>query len=95
MAFTENLNAFLNADEFAVAVSSGAISGLGILNMPDEVVAGGYVMSTDYTVLCKASEFGSLATGASVDVAGVTYTLKREPMLQDDGAFVELMLQKD
>ena len=79
--------------DFGVAVSSGAVSGYGILDMPGLVVADGMVISTDYTLRCLASEFGSLAYGASMTVDGAAYTV-RENRLLDDGVFTEISLQK-
>jgi hypothetical protein len=70
--------------DFGVAVSSGAVSGYGILDMPGLVVADGMVISTDYT---------SLAYGASMTVDGSAYTV-RENRLLDDGVFCEISLQK-
>jgi len=51
------------------------------------------VISTDYVLTAKASDFGSLRYGDSISVGGTAYTV-REALLIDDGAFVELSLQK-
>ena len=51
MALTENLDAFLA--DFGVSVTAGAVSALGILDMPMEVMAGDQVLSTDYTLTAK------------------------------------------
>lgn len=91
MAFTEDLDLFLA--DFGVPVSSGAISGIGILDMPSEIIADGVVLTTDYKVTVKASLFGELNYGATVTVDGVDYTI-REVMKVDDGSFVELTLTK-
>lgn len=79
--------------DFGVSVTAGAVSGYGILDMPGIVVADGMVISTDYTLRCLASDFGSLAYGASITVDGAAYTV-REARLIDDGVFCELSLQK-
>ena len=91
MALTENLNVFLA--DFGVTVTSGAISGIGILDMPGELVADGMVISTDYSIRCEASKFGTLAYGASITVDGTAYTI-RENRLIEDGVFCEITLQK-
>jgi len=91
MAFTEDLDLFLA--DFGVTVVAGAVSGVGILDMPSEIIADGVVLTTDYKVTCKASLFGSLLYGAAVTVDGVNYSV-REVMKIDDGSFVELMLSK-
>jgi hypothetical protein len=88
---TEDLSVFLN--DFGVSVTAGAISGVGVLDMPGQVLAGGMVLSTDYTLTCKAADFGGLLYGDLITVNGVAYTV-RETRLVDDGAFVEIGLQK-
>ena len=91
MALTEDLSGFFN--DFGVSCTAGAVSALGILDMPTQVLAGDQVLSTDYTLTAKASDFGNLLYGDSITVAGVAYTV-REARLIDDGAIVELGLQK-
>lgn len=91
MAFTEDLDLFLA--DFGVAVTAGAVSGVGILDMPSEIVADGVVLSTDYKLTCKTSLFGALVYGDTVTVDSVNYTV-REVMRLDDGAFCDLMLMR-
>lgn len=88
---TEDPDIFLA--DFGVSVAAGAVSGVGILDMPGEAILDGMVISTDYRVRCLASEFGSLAWGASITVNGTAYTV-REVRLVDDGVFCEITLQK-
>ena len=91
MAFTENLDVFLA--DFGVTVTSGAISGLGLLDMPGELVADGMIITTDYSLRCEASKFGGLIYGAAVTVNSVSYQV-RENRLIEDGAFCLITLQK-
>lgn len=91
MALTENLDAFLA--DFGVSVTAGAVSALGILDMPMEVIAGDQVLSTDYTLTARASDFGDLIYGSEVNVNGVPYTV-RETRLIDDGAFCQIGLMR-
>lgn len=91
MALTEDLGIFL--DDFGVSCTAGAVTALGILDMPSQVLAGEMVLSTDYTLTAKASDFGALIRGDSITVDGIAYTV-REAMLIDDGRFVQLGLQK-
>lgn len=91
MALTEDLSLFLS--DFGVAVSSGAVSGIGILDMPSQVVADGMVLTTDYKLTVRSSDFGHLLYGDAVTVNGVSYQV-REAMKIDDGAMTELMLTK-
>jgi hypothetical protein len=91
MALTENLDAFLA--DFGVSVTAGAVSALGILDMPMEVIAGDQVLSTDYTLTAKASDFGDLVYGSQVNVNGVPYTV-RETRLIDDGKLCQVGLMR-
>ena len=91
MAFTENLDVFLA--DFGVSVTAGAVSGLGLLDMPGELVADGMIITTDYSLRCEASKFGGLIYGAAVTVNSVSYQV-RENRLIEDGAFCLLTLQK-
>lgn len=89
--FTED-PAFFLAD-FGVSVTAGAVSGVGILDMPGEVIMDNMVISTDYTLRVLASEFGNLGYGASITVGGTAYVV-RESRLLEDGVFAVLSLQR-
>jgi len=91
MALAEDLTVFL--DDFGVSCTAGAVTALGILDMPSQVLAGEMVLSTDYTLTARAADFGGLKYGDSITVATVAYQV-RETRLIDDGAFVEIGLQK-
>lgn len=91
MALTEDLNLFL--DDFGVSCTAGAVSALGILDMPTQIVSGDMVLSTDYTLTARASDFGGLLYGAAITVDGVNYQV-RETRKLDDGAFVEIALMR-
>lgn len=91
MALTESLDVFLA--DFGVSVTAGSVSGVGILDMPSQIVADGMVLTTDYVLTCRASQFGHLLYGDSVTANGTAFSV-RETRLLDDGAFVELALSK-
>jgi hypothetical protein len=91
MALTEDLSLFLN--DFGVTATSGAISALGILDMPTQVLAGEMVLSTDYTLTARYADFGGLLYGDGITVDGINYQV-RETRQLDDGAFVEIGLMK-
>ena len=91
MALSEDLNLFLN--DFGVSCTAGAVSALGILDMPSQVVAGDMVLTTDYTLTARFADFGGLVYGDSITVNGANYQV-RETRRLDDGAFVEIALQK-
>jgi hypothetical protein len=57
------------------------------------VLAGDMVLTTDYQITARASDFGSLVAGASITVDGTDYTV-RETRLIDDGVLCEISLQK-
>jgi hypothetical protein len=91
MALTEDLNLFL--DDFGVSCTAGAVSALGILDMPSQIISGDLVLSTDYSLTARAADFGGLKYGDSITVAGTSYQV-RETRQIDDGAFVEIGLTK-
>jgi hypothetical protein len=92
MALIEDLNQFLN--DFGVSCTAGAVSALGILDMPGRVIgADGMVLTTDYVLTAKASDFGGLLYGDAMTVNGTNYSV-REVLRIDDGAFVEVSLTK-
>lgn len=91
MAFTENPDVFLA--DFGVPVVSGGMSGLGIFDLPDSLIAGEVAMSTDYVVTVKRSVFSALKYGDSITVNGASYKV-REPRILDDGVFMKVTLSK-
>jgi hypothetical protein len=91
MAITEDLDIFLA--DFGVSCTAGAVTANGILDMPSQILSDGMVLSTDYTLTARASNFGSLIRGNAITVDSVAYTV-RETMLIDDGKFVQIALQK-
>jgi hypothetical protein len=91
MALTEDLDIFLA--DFGVSCTAGSTTANGILDMPSQVISDGMVLTTDYTLTARASNFGSLIRGDSITVDGTAYTV-RETMLIDDGKFVQLGIQR-
>lgn len=80
--------------DFGVSVVAGAVSGLGILDMPSEIIIDGQVLSTDYTLTCETSKFGSLLYGSAITVSGAAYTVRSASLLSD-GKFTVLSLQRN
>jgi hypothetical protein len=91
MALTEDLTIFFQ--DFGVSCTAGAVTALGILDMPAQVLAGDMVLSTDYTLTARTADFGGLLYGDSITVNGTAYQV-REVRKLDDGALVEIGLQK-
>ena len=87
---TEDLDAFLN--DFGVPVVFGLVTGLGILDTPDEVLSG-LSISTQYQLTVKASEFGDLTNGDVITVDSDFYKV-REFKLIGDGKFGIAMLSE-
>ena len=90
MALSEDLSVFLN--DFGVSCTTGAVSALGILDMPSQIISGEMVLTTDYTLTARAADFGNLIYGDTITVNGEFYQV-REVRKLDDGAFVEVGLQ--
>jgi len=91
MAITEDLDIYLA--DFGVSCTAGSTTANGILDMPSQVISDGMVLTTDYTLTTRASNFGSLVGGDSITVDGTAYTV-RETLLIDDGKFVQIALQR-
>lgn len=79
--------------DFGVSVVAGDTTGLGILDMPSEVILDNQVITTDYTLTCEAAKFGALLYGSQLTVNGVAYTVRTTNLLTD-GIFVQLSLQR-
>ena len=91
MAITENLDAFF--DDFGVTCTAGAVTALGILDMPSQVLLSDAILSTDYTLTTRASNFGTLKYDDSITVDGVNYKV-RDVQFVFDGALVQISMQK-
>lgn len=91
MALTEDLGVFLN--DFGVSCTAGAVTALGILDMPTQFVSGDMVLSTDYTLTARFADFGGLIYGDPITVNGLNYQV-REVRRLDDGAMCEIALTK-
>jgi hypothetical protein len=91
MTLDESLAVFFA--ELGVSATAGSTTANGIFDQPSQVLAGDMVLTTDYTFTAAASDFGTLTAGSSITVDSVAYTV-REARLIDDGAIVELSLQK-
>ena len=93
MNLSEDLDVFFNSNHFAVTCTAGSTTGKGILEQPSEIIADGVVLSTDYMLMAKASDFGSLAYGSGIEVDGKMYQV-RNTQLVDDGLICKLFLTK-
>ena len=94
MAFVEDsttLSAYL--DDFGVSCTSGSTTAKAILEQPDLVLAVNQIISTDYQLTAKVSDFGTLVSGAKITVDNAIYFV-REVRKLDDGNFCEIAIQK-
>ena len=91
MAFTEDLDIFL-ADFGDEVVYKGVIY-KGILEQPDEIIADGVVLTTDYELTVKNSDLGTLAFDTEIDVSDVTYKVRNIRKV-DDGTLCKISLTK-
>lgn len=78
---------------FAVSATAGAITGKVLFDEPDQVLAGDMVLSTDYQITAKTSEFGSLTADDAITVDSVDYTVRKTRKIAD-GLMCEISLQK-
>ena len=92
MAFLENIDVFL--DDFSDTVVYDGTNYRGILEQPDEVIADGVVLTTDYQLTAKNSDLGELVFESVLTVNGTSYTV-RSVRKVDDGSFCILSLMKD
>ena len=91
MAFTEDINTFFV--DFAEDVIYETIRYKGILEQPDELIADGIVMSTDYELTVKSSELGSLDFDTVIEVSNVKYKVRNVRKI-DDGTLSKISLTK-
>ena len=92
MAFTEDLDIFL-ADFGDEVVYKGVIY-KGILEQPDEIVADGLVMTTDYELTAKTSDLGGLVFDNIVQINGDDYKVRSARKI-DDCSFCLVSLNKE
>ena len=94
LEFTEDLDAFFDTPGFTVPVVQGSTASVGYFESPNEIIADGVVLTTDYAVVVKTSDFSAVSRGDAMTVDSVAYTV-REPMLLDDGKIMRVVLMKD
>lgn len=91
MAFTEDINTFFG--DFSENVFYDNETYKGILEQPDEVIADGVVLTTDYELTVKNSDLGTLAFDTEIDVSNVTYKVRNIRKV-DDGTLCKISLTK-
>ena len=94
MPFTEDTTTqavYLN--DFGVSCTSGGTTGLGILEQPDQILAGDMIISTEYELTAKTSELGNLVFDNTLKVNGDSYKVRSARKI-DDGSFCLVSLTK-
>ncbi len=91
MAFTEDLDVFFSDFNDTVVYDSATYK--GILEQPDEIVADGVVMTTDYMLTAKTTDLGALIFDAALTVNGTAYKVRNTRKI-DDGSLCVLSLMK-
>lgn len=90
--FTEILDSFLADFGTTVTKSTGATF-TAIFDHPDEIIAGGMVMTTSYKLTAKYSDVSSLENGETIRISNARYLVK-EVRRMDDGSFADVYLSK-
>tara|TARA_R100001510_G_C7489472_1_gene97923 strand:- start:103 stop:393 length:291 start_codon:yes stop_codon:yes gene_type:complete len=94
LSFAEDLDAFFDTPGFTVPVVFGGTTSVGYFDSPDQIIADGVILTTDYSILVKTSDFSAVVQGNTMTVDGVAYTV-REAMKLDDGKIMRIMLMQD
>ena len=89
---TNDLDIFFD-NPFGLSATSGSTTAKVLLDQPSQVLAGDMVLTTDFQITAKTSDFGTLLAGADIEVDSVDYTV-RETRLIGDGLLCEISLQK-
>lgn len=92
MAFVEELDVFFS-DFVDEVIYDNAIY-KGQLDQPDEVIVDGRILTTEYELLVKTSDFSTVVFDKTIQVNGEEYSV-RTMMKIDDGKFSKIMLSKD
>ena len=79
--------------QFLSCRSNEAFLYKGILEQPDEIVADGVVMTTDYMLTAKTTDLGALIFDAALTVNSVAYKVRNTRKI-DDGSLCVLSLMK-
>lgn len=90
----DDLARFFVFDEFASHATWGDLETAVIFDAPTEEILGGRGLSNEYTALLPAVEFPGIARGDSVAIDGISYTLRENPRLVEDGALKRITLTK-
>ena len=91
MAFTEDINTFFG--DFSENVFYDNETYKGILEQPDELIADGVVLTTDYELTVKTADLGTIAFDTQIEVSNVKYKVRNVRKI-DDGTLCKISLTK-
>ena len=91
MPFTEDINTFFS--DFSDEVIHEGVIYKGIFEQPDEVIADGVVLTTDYELTVKTSDLGTLAFDTEIKISNVKYKVRNVRKI-DDGTLSKISLLK-
>ena len=91
MPFTEDLDTFFI--DFRDSVIYDNAEYIAFLDQPDEMIADGLVVTTDYQLTAKTSDLGALVFDATVTVNSVDYKVRNVKKI-DDGTLCIVFLMK-
>ena len=91
MPFTEDLDTFFI--DFTDSVIYDNAEYKGILEQPDEIIADNTVMTTDYELTGKTSDFGRILFDESIQINQENYTVRSVRKI-DDGSLCIVSLTK-
>lgn len=91
-----DLDVFLQ-EPFGQKVSYSGGTKMGILDMPDQILSGDMIYSTDYVLQVKTTDFADLEIGETIKTAingiDTDFEVKGQRLL-DDGKLTEITLSR-
>lgn len=93
MAFTEDLGAFVDPEDFAVPAIFGDKVGFVQKDEGDGEILGDRVQSTKHSIIFRTADFPGLKHGSWIEVGGKQFSVITAPRRIDDGAFSTVDLQ--
>ena len=91
MTFIESTNLFF--EHFGQDVLYKGVIYKGILEQPDEVIADGIVLTTDFELTSKQSDLGSVLFDEELEIDKNKYKVRSVRKI-DDGIFCKISLSK-
>ena len=81
MALTEDFDGFFA--DFGVDATFGSETAKVLFDSPESIIAGGEVISADYSITYKAGTFSTMAYASAITVDGTAYTVNAIQAIED------------